>query len=85
MPEFGAKRLGLLHELVPGADRDRLLVNPNSPRAAGPRSQLLQGRASLGLQLDVEQTASETDLARPSKPSSQEQRVALFVGCRSVL
>ena len=33
--ELGAKRLGLLHELLPGATRFAALINPDSPIAEG--------------------------------------------------
>jgi putative tryptophan/tyrosine transport system substrate-binding protein len=60
--ELEAKRLGLLHEMVPKIMEVGLLVNPNS---AGAENQLRQVRASagsLGLQLHIGRASSDADL-----------------------
>jgi ABC-type uncharacterized transport system substrate-binding protein len=51
--ELGAKRLGLIHELVPGAARFAVLVDPNSP-ATEPLIKDVQAAASaIGRQVEV--------------------------------
>jgi putative ABC transport system substrate-binding protein len=48
-----AKRLGLLHEMVPRAKRFAVLVSPVAARDPGPIDELLAGASVLGLQVDV--------------------------------
>ena len=64
--EVTAKRLGLLHELVPKAARIALLVNPTSPSTAEPTLKEAQEAApTLGLQILVfsASTIGEIDAA----------------------
>jgi ABC-type uncharacterized transport system substrate-binding protein len=51
--ELGAKRLGLLHELLPSAERFAVLVNPSN-RAAEPLTRDVQAAGSaLGRQIEI--------------------------------
>ena len=64
--ELGAKRLGLLHELLPGAARFAALVNPNNPCITEPFVAEVQMAASaIGRQIEVvtASTNSEIDTA----------------------
>ena len=64
--EVAAKRLGLLHELVPKAARIALLLNPTSPSTAEPTLKEVQEAArKLGLQILVfnASTIGEIDAA----------------------
>jgi putative ABC transport system substrate-binding protein len=47
---LGAKRLQLLHDLVPGITRVALLMNPENPNAAAELADTQAGAATLGLQ-----------------------------------
>ena len=54
MQEVDAKRLGLLHELVPKATRVALLLNPSNATSAATESQQVQDAArAIGLQVFV--------------------------------
>jgi len=60
--ELGAKRLELLHELVPAATTIALLVNPSEPALSEPITKGLQTAArALGLKLHVLQASTERD------------------------
>ena len=60
--EVGAKRLELLHELLPSITIMALLVNPAVPALAEPASRTSQAAAqALGLQLHVVHASSEHD------------------------
>jgi ABC-type uncharacterized transport system substrate-binding protein len=60
--ELAAKRLGLLHELMPTATVMALLVNPTNPTFAEPTARTLQVAAhTLGLQLHVLHASAERD------------------------
>jgi putative tryptophan/tyrosine transport system substrate-binding protein len=60
--EVGAKRLELLHELVPSVTVVALLVNPTSPKLAESTTKDLQEAArTLGLQLHVLHASTERD------------------------
>ena len=61
--EIAAKRLELLHELIPSRPRFALLVNRTSPALAEPISRALQAAAGkLGLQLDVLSASTEPEI-----------------------
>jgi putative ABC transport system substrate-binding protein len=51
--ELTAKRLGLLHDLVPSARRFAALVNPNSPFIEAIRKDLQSAALTLGLQIET--------------------------------
>jgi putative tryptophan/tyrosine transport system substrate-binding protein len=56
-----AKRLGLLHELVPNATTVAVLVNPNNPDAETQIGEVQEAARTLGLQLRVLKARSEGD------------------------
>jgi putative ABC transport system substrate-binding protein len=51
--ELGAKRLGLLHELLPGATRFAVLVNPNSPNIESTVTDLRAAASTIGQHIEV--------------------------------
>jgi putative ABC transport system substrate-binding protein len=51
--EIGAKRLALLHELVPGATMVALLVNPSSAETARQPAELQDAARAIGLRLVI--------------------------------
>lgn len=63
--QLGAKRLQLLHDLVPKVARVGLLVNPDNPNVAAEQADSKDGAARLGLQIVVQnaRNAGEIDLA----------------------
>ena len=61
--ELGAKRLGLLHELLPGATRFAALVNPNNPFITEPFIVEMQTAASaIGRQIEVVSASTKSDI-----------------------
>ena len=58
--ELTAKRLELLHDVIPDVKSIAALVNPNSPTAESINGGL-PGRPSLGLQLHIQQAARTRD------------------------
>ena len=63
--ELGAKRLGLLHELLPSATRVVHLVNPSNPLTAPLVADVQAAASSIGMQIEVITATkkSEIDLA----------------------
>ena len=61
--ELGAKRLALLHELVPGAARFAVLVNPDNPLITEPFVTELQAAASaIGRHIEVVSASTSSDI-----------------------
>jgi putative tryptophan/tyrosine transport system substrate-binding protein len=56
-----AKRVGLLHELVPSATTIAVLVNPNYPDAEAQIREVQDAARTLGLQLHILKASSEGD------------------------
>jgi putative ABC transport system substrate-binding protein len=59
--DLGAKRLGLLRELVPSATSVAVLVNPARPGVASQVAQAQEAARALGLQLHILDAGSERD------------------------
>jgi putative tryptophan/tyrosine transport system substrate-binding protein len=77
--ELGAKRLGLLLELVPAAARFALLVNPNSPNAEVSTRDAQAAASANGRQIDIV-TASNSDEIDAALANLAQRRVdALLV------
>ena len=57
---LGAKRLELLHELLPAARTIGILVNPNNSNTDAESSDMLTAANTMGLELHVEKASSAT-------------------------
>jgi putative ABC transport system substrate-binding protein len=79
--EVAAKRLELLHEMVPTATTIALLVNPNSPALSEPTTRDLQAAARiLGLNIHVLHASTELDFDRVFTALAQLRAGALVIG-----
>src|SRR5215831_9038965 len=79
--ELGAKRLELLHEMVPTATTMALLVNPTSPALSEPITRDLQAAARvLGLNIHVLHASTELDFDRVFTTMAQLRAGALVIG-----
>jgi len=83
--ELGAKRLSLLHELVPQASRYAALVNPDAPGTDALLAELRAAAASMGKQIEIF-TASKVGEIDPAFVALVERGAeALVVGSSSLL
>jgi putative tryptophan/tyrosine transport system substrate-binding protein len=79
--ELVAKRLELLHELLPGATRIAVLVNPNNPGLT--RDNIEQSEAAvhrLGLEMVVIKAGTESETESAVVAAVQQQAKALIMG-----
>jgi putative tryptophan/tyrosine transport system substrate-binding protein len=78
--ELGQKRLELLHEMMPGARRIGLLVNP-ATALADPMSESARAAAqTMGLQLQILRAANEQEIERAFADSAALHADALIIG-----
>jgi putative ABC transport system substrate-binding protein len=77
---LAAKRLELLHQLVPKATTVAVLVNPNTPVTEAERRDVLAAAEAIGLQLIVLDASSVGDIEIAFKAFVQHGAGALFVG-----
>jgi putative ABC transport system substrate-binding protein len=76
-----AKRMELLHEILPGASRIALLVNPNNPGLMQDNIQLSETAVHrLGLEMVVIKAGSEGEIEGAVLTAVQQQASALSVG-----
>jgi len=78
--EIAAKRLELIHEVIPTATNIALLVNPLDPLAAPVSREISAAAASLRLKLQVLRASSEQDLAAVFESLNQLRVDALVIG-----
>ena len=79
--ELGPKRLELLHEVVPGATRLGLLVNPTSPLVAEAVARDLTIAArSLGLEVEVMRASTERELEAAFATLAEDRVGAALIG-----
>jgi putative ABC transport system substrate-binding protein len=78
--EIVAKRLGLLHELVPKATRVALLINPgNTFSAEATLKEVPQAARALGLQLQVFKAGTSSEIDAAFGALAREPADALFL------
>ena len=79
--ELGAKRLALLHELVPGAARLAVLVNPSDPiRTEAVLREVQAAAGALGLQIQVFNARTSREIDAAFAMLAHERVDAVFVG-----
>ena len=79
--EVVAKRLALLHELVPGAARLAALINPtDATRADAVRSEVQAAAHTMGVQLQILNASTSRDIDAAFAALVRERADALFVG-----
>ena len=79
--EVLAKRVGLLHELVPKAVRVVVLVNPtNAPSAEATLRSVPEAARALGLQIQVLHASTSRDIEAAFATIVSDRADALFVG-----
>ena len=75
-----AKRLGLLHELVPSARQIAVILNPNSPEIDRQLSDLQPAAQAIGLELQIFRVSAETEFEPVFATLAQNAVRALHVG-----
>jgi ABC-type uncharacterized transport system substrate-binding protein len=79
--ELGAKQVGLLHELLPGAVRIAVLVDPNWPAITEPFvSEVRAAASAIRKQIDVHPTTTGSDINTVFVNFAQKPVDALLVG-----
>ena len=83
--EIGGKLLGLLHELLPGAGRFAVLVNPDAPVLAEPMIKEVQSAASaIGRQIDVLTARTNREIDTAFASLVQKRADALVVSTQTL-
>jgi putative ABC transport system substrate-binding protein len=78
--ELVAKRLGLLHDLIPAATIIGLLVNPTDPRTETQTTEIQEAAHALGLQIHVLNASTEGEINTAFAMLPQLRLSALLVG-----
>ena len=79
--ELVAKRVELLHEILPGATRIALLVNPNNPGLMQDNIQLSTAAVKqIGLEMIVIKAGSESEIETAVVAAVEQQAKALSIG-----
>jgi putative ABC transport system substrate-binding protein len=77
--ELGAKRLGLLHELVPGAARFAVLFDPNAPNTESQVTDLQAAALAIGRTIEVLYAGTNRDIDTAFASLGQKRADPLWV------
>jgi putative ABC transport system substrate-binding protein len=77
--ELAAKRLGLLHDLVPKAVRVAVLVNPTNPSAEAGLRDVKEAASAIGLQIQILNATTIGEINAAFATLARERPDALFV------
>jgi putative ABC transport system substrate-binding protein len=77
---LGEKRLGLIHDLIPGAAVIAVMANPNNPNAEPEVSDVLAAARIIGKQVKVFQAGNERGIDAAFATFAQQRVGALTVG-----
>jgi putative ABC transport system substrate-binding protein len=83
--ELGAKRLDLLHELLPTAARVAHLVNPRNPLTAPLVADVQTAASSIGMQIEVVTATNKSEIDSAFASLVQKRVDALLVGNDALL
>ena len=81
---LGAKRLELLHAVIPGATVVGFLINPQNPTSTPQISDVQEAARSLGVELRVLNASSEHEIDAAFGSAVQQHVNAIVVGANSV-
>jgi putative ABC transport system substrate-binding protein len=81
----GTKRLGLLHELLPGAQRFTVLANTSDPSAERSIKELRAAAFALGRQIEIVGANSNHEIDVAFAGFAQTRPEALLVDCQGLL
>jgi putative ABC transport system substrate-binding protein len=77
--ELSAKRLALLHELVPKAVRIAVLVNPANPASESTLRDILEAARAIGLQIQVLKASTRSEIEAAFATLVRDRAEALYV------
>jgi ABC-type uncharacterized transport system substrate-binding protein len=77
--ELAAKRLGILHELIPAARRVGLLIDPTYPTTESERHDVETAARSIGLEINVLNATNNREIDAASAAFVRERLDALYV------
>ena len=80
LAELAAKQLGLLHELVPGARRIGLLVNPNNSPSEAVTKDVMAAASAAGIEIEVVEADSSRAIATAFATLAHNRAEALLIG-----
>ena len=82
--ELGAKRLGLLHELLPAVNRVGLLVNPNNANTEAVIVDVNAAASAIGINVHILQARNSHEIEGAFAAFVRDKSAALLVGPDSV-
>jgi putative tryptophan/tyrosine transport system substrate-binding protein len=74
-----AKRVGLLHDLLPNVTAFAVLMNPNNANYEQDLNEIVEAGRSLGLKLDIHRATNESEIDAAFLALAQSRAAALFV------
>jgi putative ABC transport system substrate-binding protein len=77
--ELGAKQLGLLHELLPGATRFALLVNAGNPQIESVVTEVQSAASAIGRVLEIVSARTNRDINAAFADAVQKRADALLI------